>query len=45
MKISWMEPRPREGQAWIEAHRPRVDEILGRKQRVQPIVVQRSGAP
>jgi hypothetical protein len=30
-EIAWMEPRPREGQAWLEAHRARVDEILGRK--------------
>jgi hypothetical protein len=29
-EIAWMEPRPREGQAWLEAHRARVDEILGR---------------
>lgn len=44
-EITWMAPRPREGQAWIEAHRPRVDEILGRKPIVRPVVVQRSGRP
>jgi hypothetical protein len=27
-EIAWMEPRPREGQAWLDAHRPRLDEIL-----------------
>lgn len=28
--VRWFSPRGDEGQAWLDSHRPRVDEILGR---------------
>jgi hypothetical protein len=40
-EIRWLEPRVEEGQVWIEAHRERVDEVLGVNQTGVPDVVAR----
>jgi hypothetical protein len=31
--LRWLEPRRAEGQAWLDEHRPRVDELFGRDRR------------
>lgn len=36
-KVIWLEPRPLDGQRWLERHRPRIDEIFaGRAERCLP---------
>jgi hypothetical protein len=40
-EIVWLEPRLEEGQAWIEAHRDRVDEVLGHDRSGVPDVMAR----
>lgn len=44
-EIVWLEPRLREGQAWLDAHRERVDELLGRKPPAPPRIVHHRGEP
>lgn len=39
--VVWLEPRLAEGQSWIEAHRDRVDEVLGTHRTGLPDVVAR----
>lgn len=40
-EIQWLEPRPAEGQAWLDAHRERVGELLGRQRPDAPAVLTR----
>lgn len=40
-EFQWLEPRRSEGQRWIEAHRTRVDEVLGRNAPPRGAVVTR----
>lgn len=44
-ELRWLEPRPNEGQAWIEAHRSRVDEVLGKDRAKAAPVVSRYMVP
>lgn len=38
-EIEWLEPRPREGQAWLDAHKKRVDEVLAQRRSPPPGVL------
>jgi hypothetical protein len=44
-EIQWVQPRPAEGQAWLESRRKRMDELLGRQRAQQPAVVTRRHVP
>ena len=35
-EIRWLEPRPQEGQAWLDAHRERVGEVLAQRHAPPP---------
>jgi hypothetical protein len=45
VEILWVEPRPAEGQAWLQANRKRMDEVLGRHRANAPAVVTRAHVP
>lgn len=38
-EIDWLEPRAREGQAWLDAHRHRVHEVLAQRGTAPPSVL------
>ncbi|HEY8075103.1 MAG TPA: hypothetical protein VIF62_13360 [Labilithrix sp.] len=42
--LRWLEPRREEGQAWLDRHRPRVDEILGRHATTASVLLDDRGA-
>lgn len=44
-EITWVEPRLRAGQAWLDAHEARVDELLDRRPAGRPPIVHRSSPP
>jgi hypothetical protein len=41
----WLSVDADEGQAWLDQHKPRVDELLGRTRRPEPRVVTRTSVP
>ena len=43
--VRWLEPRPAEGQAWLDAHRSRVKELLGTSPVRRDAVVTRVHVP
>lgn len=45
VEIAWLEPRMREGQAWLDEHGARLDELLGRRPVPRPKVIHHSGIP